>query len=31
MVPKQLSPDERELFEQLAKTSSFNPRAAESR
>jgi curved DNA-binding protein len=26
MVPKQLSPDERELFEQLAKTSSFNPR-----
>jgi curved DNA-binding protein len=26
MVPKSLSPEERELFEQLAKTSTFNPR-----
>jgi hypothetical protein len=26
LVPQSLSPDERELFEQLAKTSTFNPR-----
>jgi curved DNA-binding protein len=26
MVPKSPSPEERELFEQLAKTSTFNPR-----